>query len=287
MIWAVLWVLSLLAVYGWGKFRTKRRTEELLALMERMRKRDYSIPMKQDEFSILEDRIYKIFMELVEEEEKTKLRSKRQREYLEDVAHQVKTPITNMLLAIENMEDVGKGSEEWSLFKIQVQRLRSLTDLILKLSSLDAKTDEMKREEVLLEELAEYSLEIAEVPKEIEVVMDGSLEGKVIHGDFYWLSEAVINILKNAVRLPKCTKLEIRSDSNPFYTSLAIKDNGGGISKEDLGKIFRRFYKTPDSDGFGIGLAMAKSIVERNNGVIEANNVEDGAEFLLKFYHVT
>ena len=71
------------------------------------------------------------------------------------------------------------------------------------------------------------------------------------------------------------------------WSSLIIEENGGGIKEENLKKIFERFYKSPDSKGFGIGLAMAKSIIEANNGDISVKNGNDGAIFKIKFYNVT
>lgn len=104
---------------------------------------------------------------------------------------------------------------------------------------------------------------------------------------FYWLAEALINIIKNADNIPICNEISISSYKNPLYTSLIIEDNGGGIEKENIKKIFKRFYKTPDSNGFGIGLAMAKTIVEKNNGEIFVTNTDQGARFEIKFYNVT
>ena len=97
----------------------------------------------------------------------------------------------------------------------------------------------------------------------------------------------MINILKNADNRPYCDKISISSYKNPLYTSLIIEDNGGGIEKANIKKIFKRFYKTPDSNGFGIGLAMAKTIALKNNGEISVTNTDQGARFEMKFYNVT
>ena len=145
----------------------------------------------------------------------------------------------------------------------------------------------MKKESVNLNEVLVYALDTLNVKSGIDVVVDNSLKEKYIEGDFYWICEAIINILKNALNRPTCDKIIINSYKNPLYTSITIEDNGGGIEKENIKKIFKRFYKTPDSDGFGIGLAMAKTIVEKNNGEIVVKNVEDGASFEIKFYNVT
>lgn len=145
----------------------------------------------------------------------------------------------------------------------------------------------MKKESINLQELLDYALDNLDMRDDIEIVKDESLKETNIVGDFYWLTEAVINILKNANNRPNCDKIYINAEKSPLYTSLVIEDNGGGIKKENMRKIFKRFYKTPDSKGFGIGLAMAKSIVEKNNGEISVKNTEEGASFELKFYNVT
>lgn len=252
-----------------------------------MKNQNYKIPMKQDDFSILEDKIYKLFIEIVEAKETTSKNSEKQIEYLEDIAHQIKTPITSMLFSIENLEMDFPDIEDIEILKRQLLRLNSLSDILLKLSSLDANKELMKNEDVRLDELIFYSLDTLNLKKSVRIIIDDSLKENIICGDFYWLAEAIINILKNADNRKSCDKITISSEKNPLYTSLIIEDNGGGIEKENMKKIFKRFYKTPDSNGFGIGLAMAKTIVEKNNGEISVSNIDVGARFEIKFYNVT
>ena len=252
-----------------------------------MKNQDYKIPMKQDDFSILEDKIYKLFIEIVEAKETSTRNSEKQIEYLEDIAHQIKTPITSMLFSIENLEMDFPDIEDIEILKRQTIRLNSLSDILLKLSSLDANKDLMKKEEIRLDELVAYALDSLDLKKSTSVERRKSLKENKIYGDFYWLVEALINIIKNADNRPTCDKIMVSSYKNPLYTSLIIEDNGGGIEKENIKKIFKRFYKTPDSNGFGIGLAMAKTIVEKNNGEISVSNIDAGARFEIKFYNVT
>ena len=87
--------------------------------------------------------------------------------------------------------------------------------------------------------------------------------------------------------MEELAKIKISTNKNPIYTEIIIEDDGGGIKVENFKKIFERFYKSPDSKGFGIGLAMAKSIIEANNGDISVKNGKDGAIFKIKFYNVT
>ena len=98
----VFWIISLGLLYYFLEKRKKNRINELIDLIENMKNQDYKIPMKQDDFSILEDKIYKLFIEIVEAKETSTKNSEKQIEYLEDIAHQIKTPITSMLFSIEN-----------------------------------------------------------------------------------------------------------------------------------------------------------------------------------------
>ena len=152
----------------------------------------------------------------------------------------------------------------------------------------ESNVDKMEKNEVLISEIIEYALDILRKSideKNIKIIFD--YEDSEIKVDYYWVSEALINIIKNALSLDRLTKIKISTNKNPIYTEIIIEDDGGGIKEENFKKIFERFYKSPDSKGFGIGLAMAKSIIEANNGDISVKNGNDGAIFKIKFYNVT
>lgn len=284
----LFYFMSLFALYYFLKVREKKRITELENLIDRLEERNYSIPMVQDEFSILEDKIYKIFIELVETRESIEENSKKQIQNLEDIAHQIKTPITSMLFDLEIIDKNESNKKEIESFEFQLERLNSLADILLKLSSLDANVDKMEKSKVLISEIVEYALDILRNSvdeKNIKLICN--YEDYEIEVDYYWVSEALINIIKNALNREETTEIKISTNKNPIYTEITIEDDGGGIKKENLKKIFERFYKSPDSKGFGIGLAMAKSIIEANNGDISVENGKDGAIFKIKFYNVT
>lgn len=284
----IFYPVSLFALYYFLKTREKKRIKELENLIDRLGEKNYSIPMVQDEFSILEDKIYKIFIELVEARELVEKNSKKQTQNLEDIAHQIKTPITSMFFDLEMIDKDEDNKKEIEGLELQLERLNSLADILLKLSSLDANVDKMEKNEVLISEIIEYALDILRKSideKNIKIIFD--YEDSEIKVDYYWVSEALINIIKNALNREETTKIKISTNKNPIYTEIIIEDDGGGIKEENFKKIFERFYKSPDSKGFGIGLAMAKSIVEANNGDISVKNGKDGAIFKIKFYNVT
>ena len=280
--------VSLLALYYFLKIRQKKRIEELENLIDRLGEKNYSIPMVQDDFSILEDKIYKIFIELVEARELVEKNSKKQTQNLEDIAHQIKTPITSMFFDLETIDKTEDNKKEIEGLELQLERLNSLADILLKLSSLDANIDKMEKRKVLISEIIDYVLDILRKSideKNVKIICD--YEDYEIKVDYYWISEALINIIKNALSLDRLIKIKISTNKNPIYTEIIIEDDGGGIKEESFKKIFERFYKSPDSKGFGIGLAMAKSIIEANNGAISVKNGKDGAIFKIKFYDVT
>ena len=284
----LFYFVSLFALYYFLKTREKKRIKELENLIDRLGEKNYSIPMVQDDFSILEDKIYKIFIELVEARELVEKNSKKQTQNLEDIAHQIKTPITSMFFDLEMIDKDEDNKKEIEGLELQLERLNSLADILLKLSSLDANIDKMEKREVLISEILDYVLDILRKSideKKVKVICD--YEDYEIKVDYYWISEALINIIKNALSLDRLTKIKISTNKNPIYTEIIIEDDGGGIKEENFKKIFERFYKSPDSKGFGIGLAMAKSIIEANNGDISVKNGKDGAIFKIKFYNVT
>lgn len=284
----LFYFVSLFALYYFLKKRQKKRIEELEELIDRLGEKNYSIPMVQDDFSILEDKIYKIFIELVEARESLEINSKKQIQNLEDIAHQIKTPITSMFFDLEMIDKDEDNKKEIERLELQLERLNSLAHILLKLSSLDANVEKMEKNEVLISEIIEYALDILRKSideKNIKIIFD--YKDSEIKVDYYWVSEALINIIKNALNREETTKIKISTNKNPIYTEIIIEDDGGGIKEENCKKIFERFYKSPDSKGFGIGLAMAKSIVEANNGDISVKNGKDGAIFKIKFYNVT
>ena len=270
--------ISIVICYFFMKKRENKRIEEMVLMIENFNNGEYYTPMKQDNFSILEDSIYKLFLKNVEERENIKRLSKSQVENFENIAHQIKTPITSMLIELEFIK---KDGVNVSSISDGLKRLNSLSDILLKLSSLDANLTEMKKEKLNIAEIFQYAFDILDLSDDSMKIIE-SYNCKSFTGDFYWISEAVINILKNASE--KSSEIIISSSENPIYVEICIEDDGGGIDNTEFKKIFRRFYKSPDSNGFGIGLNMAKTIVEKNNGTISVKNGEKGAIFSMKFY---
>lgn len=173
---------------------------------------------------------------------------------------------------------------------VQLERLDWLVTSLLKLSRIDAGTVYFKKDRIFVKDLIEKALEPLLIPidiKQQQVRLQGD-EQITIVGDFHWTKEALINILKNCIEHTQDGgKIDIIYVRNVLYTEIIIRDNGKGISKEDLPYIFQRFYKGKHAseESVGIGLAMAQQIITNQGGDIEVMSEKgSGTQFRIKFY---
>lgn len=287
--------ISLFLVYNrYQSKKLKKRISSILSTAEKIKKGDYKFyKEKEDEFSLLEDSIYKSLI-LLTETSLTALNDKEEyKENLENIAHQLKIPITSINLMLELLED-NKADKNilktahFQKIKKQITRLENLTEVLLKLARLDSGSIEMKKEVFLLEECLIHSMESIEDNLRIKGLLPQlSLNGIKIKGDFYWLSEAFLNIIKNFSDLyPKVKNISISAKDNAVYTQVSFENDGPEIPASSLKTIFRRFYKgqTNEGKGFGIGLAMSQTILKKHNAEIRAENTKSGTVFIVKFY---
>lgn len=212
---------------------------------------------------------------------------------ISDISHQLKTPMTSLIILNDLMYgdlDKEKRIEFLDKTSSQLSRMEWLIKSMLKLAKVEAKVIEFKTEKVNIDELIRKSISPMIIPmelKNISISIDGK-EDASYTGDIEWSTEATTNIIKNCVEhTPDNGQIEINYEENPIYSEIVIKDNGEGIDKKDLPNIFKRFYKGKNSksDSVGIGLAMAKSIVESQNGTIYVKSKKGvGSEFHIIFH---
>lgn len=212
---------------------------------------------------------------------------------LADISHQLKTPLTSLnLIQSLLLEEITETKRQELLKEMRrlTDRLRWLTDSLLKISKLDAGTAQFEQENVNVKELLQDASEAILIPMDIKnqsLVLDIADELSFL-GDKKWSTEAIGNILKNCMEhTNEGGKIWIRAKENPMYLELVIEDNGAGIDKEDLPHLFERFYRGKNSaaDSVGIGLALSRMILKSENGSIKAENrSEGGARFIIKLY---
>ena len=208
---------------------------------------------------------------------------------ISDISHQLKTPMTSLIILNDLMYgDISKETKHEFLNKIksQLTRMEWLIKSMLKLSKIEAKVIDFNKEKVNVKELItraiQPSLILIEL-KNINLSISGEEDVTYI-GDINWSTEALVNVIKNCVEhTPIGGNLYIKYEQNPLYLEIIIKDDGEGIDKKDLPHIFKRIYKGKSNskeDSVGIGLAMAKSIIESQNGDIYVKSEKNkGTEF--------
>lgn len=242
-----------------------------------------------DEFGKLRDEIIKIILENKRIAENAEKNKEILREYTEDIAHQIKTPLTGSLLLLDLLEDEEDESvkEYISRLRDNLLRLYNLSDILLKLAAIDSGTIEMTRDRVSARDLIDDSIRNLKdyfINDPIEIPLDG--EDFYIICDKKWTYEALFNVMKNGLEATEGRQIEIQLKETNLYKSIFVKDFSKGLDREMLEKVFKRFYKMdPNSKGYGIGLPMAKSVMERQNGELLYHKGKKSNAFELRFYN--
>lgn len=247
------------------------------------------IQIKEDEFSHLQDEIYKTVTSLYRTREAAVQAKRNFADNLANIAHQLKTPITAAFLSLQLMKKTTPNVYGEQI-EGQLERLNRLEESLLTLSKIDSGTLPMEYSQVDIYtalNLASENLNDLLVKEQISV--DISENGCVeIYGDLEWTMEALMNLMKNCMEHSKPGGV-IHCDysGNPLYAEILIWDDGEGFQTEDIPHLFERFYrgKKAVGNGIGIGLSLAKSIFEMQNGNITARNLpEGGACFEVRVY---
>lgn len=283
-------LLCCLLFLYWNR-KKRRRIEELREYLEQVNIGCGSIwpQAGEDDFSGLQDEIYKTVTELVQTREAALAAKSNFAANLYNIAHQIKTPITSALLSLQMFRKTS-SPEYMEPVERQLSRLQYLEESLLLLSRIDSGTLALERKPVDVLTLLELAGDnMQELFRAAGVELDIEEAGEAtVQADLEWTMEAVMNLLKNCMEhTPGGGKVTCFYEQNPIYVQISIADTGEGFAKEDIPYLFDRFYrgKNAGKEGIGIGLALAKSIIESQSGVIRAQNrPEGGACFEVRFY---
>lgn len=294
----IVFISTIFLIFLFLKFNAKKDREinKITKCLEEINKRNYKIDieeMSEDELSILKNELYKVTIKLKEDAENSKQAKKDLKDTLADISHQLKTPITSILIILDNIidnPDMDKNTREDFIrdIKRELLNMNFLALNLLKLSKLDSNTVHFIKKEVSLDEIVTSSIKnIAPLCDLKNITIIKNLEpGIKINCDLNWQVEAITNILKNCVEhSQENSKIDITTSANKVYLSIKIRDYGDGISEKDLPHIFERFYKgaSSSSNSIGIGLSLAKKIIESNDGLINVETGPDGTTFTIKY----
>ena len=279
--------------------RQKKLTAELTDYLSRLNTGKYDMDISsngEDSFSRLKNEIYRTTVRLREQSERSRQDKINLKNSISDISHQIKTPLTSisvMLDRISNDRDMSNDIKRKLLTDVKHSSnyIISLVQSLLTLSRLDADSITMKHEDVSVGELLGMCRERTEILAELgEVTVKVQDCGNIsLKCDKKWMSEAITNILKNCIEhTPSGGYVTVSASQNKLFTEITVRDTGNGIPKNELPHIFERFYKgsCSDENSIGIGLSLAKTIIEKNNGYISVkSNVNEGSCFSLKIFH--
>ena len=293
-------LLAELAAGGLFVIYQKRRSRKLAELsdyMEEIARGNYDLALAdntEDELSHLKNQLYKITLFLKEESNRAKAKKETLAESVSDISHQLKTPLTSASILLDNLnENEQMPPETRRRFLREVSRqIYSMNWMIvamLKLSRLDAGMVALKKEPFsvnrMLTEAIDH-LEIFAELKGVEICVCG-MELQVQRvGDLDWNREAVQNILKNAIEHSKEGEtVTVTLADNAVYTAISIANPGTPIPKEEIRKIFARYYSAANDGGtnIGIGLPLAKAILEKQNAYLSVESENGCNVFIVKY----
>ena len=293
VLFSILW-MTIIVLY---LRKRDKKIKQITNYINQIKNKKYDLNIEEnteDELSNLKNELYKITIMLKEESEISKKDKENLKMSVEDISHQLKTPLTSITIMLDNLKDnpnMEEKTKQKFIFEIskQVEWINWLVISMLKLSKLDANVVQFYDEKINLKKFIGEIIKNLEIPIEVKnqkIIIDGN-ENVSFIGDYKWQQEAITNIIKNCIEhnANKGT-IYINYEENSLFTKITIRDEGEGISKEDLKHIFERFYKGKNSseNSVGIGLALAKNIIEKNNGMINCKSeLDKGTEFVIKY----
>ncbi len=277
---------------------TRNRYKKIAQLSEQIdrvlhSKEQLSISEEEEgELSILQSEIVKMILRIREQNDALKNEKKHLADSLADISHQLRTPLTSVNIILSLLEKNADQQKQKELIR-EASGLFGQMDFLLasllKLSRLDAGIVVFKKERIVVSNLIAVSLRPFLIPLELHdiQIQTDIPEAAEIAGDFKWLSESFQNIIKNSIEsVGHHGNIRIACEDNPLFTEIIIHDDGAGFAKEDLPHLFERFYRGKDAEacGYGIGLALCKTIIMGQGGTITAkNHPNGGALFSVRF----
>lgn len=294
IFYCIFFIILILFLYGYFRHTQKvhrREIEKVDQYLFTLLSNDIKVDLKDfqsGELAMLQNDLMKVTNRLKNSLESSTKDKQELAKTLADISHQLKTPLTSLVVINDALtyNEIDDAQRKKFLKKQEetLSHIESLISVLLKTSQIESGMIELKKEKVNIEELIQnisLQLEVMLIAKNIR--LETNIEKDIfITGDPYWLSEALLNIIKNACEHSKQNdSIKIKAKNTPMYTELIIEDEGEGIDKKDLPHIFKRFYKSsPSKDSIGIGLNLTKSILDRTNATIR---VESKKGFFTRF----
>lgn len=293
LIFIIIIILVMLYNNHLNKIKIKNITKQL----EKINQKNYQIILKdgrEDELSILESQVYKTGIILKEAAENSLKDKENIKEAIENISHQLKTPLTSITIMLDNIidnpnMDLKTRNEFLTDINREITNINFLIQNLLKLSRFDVNAITYNNDYYNVDKIIFESINKLNPLCDLKnIKIEYHKQNFNIYCDFNWQIEAITNILKNAIEhSDTSSKVIIEASDNKVYSQITIKDFGTGMSEEEQKNIFKRFYKGSSSlnDSFGIGLSLAKTIINKNNGTITVDSKKGKyTEFIIKYF---
>ena len=295
-----LCLVTLIYLFVTSHLESGKEIDKIIRLLEKINHKNYELnidELSEDKLSILREEIYKTTIMLKENADNSLKDKINIKNSLQDISHQLKTPLTSINIMLDNISDdpnmkVEVREEFIRHIKREMASITFLVQAILKLSRFESNTITFYPKEVSVQKIIDTVISnvsnLSDL-KNICIVVDNICKNK-IKCDFKWQVEALTNILKNAIEYSyDDNKVILECNDNNLYTEFRIKDFGKGMSAEDTINIFKRFYKGKNTDinkdSIGIGLSLSKAIIEKDNGQIVVESKKGkGTTFIIKYF---
>lgn len=276
----------------------QKRIEKLTRYIQKLSNKEYSLDIEEnseDELNSLKNELYKITVMLKETADNSVASREALSTSVSDISHQLKTPLTSISILLDNLnesENMDNDTRKDFLKEIskQIKDMNFLVISLLQLSRLDAGVVEFSDKQINISNLIyeiKNNLEIMAEVRNVELNIEGKKD-VYINGDYNWNKEALQNIIKNAIEHANLN-VTVDISENDVYCKIEITDDGQGINEKDIKHIFERFYKASNSSdtSIGIGLSLAKDIIEKQNGYITVESkIGVGTKFIIKYMKI-
>ncbi len=290
-------IILLITIYLIDNHKKKKELDDIIILIDNINHHNYDTQidsMSEDELSILKSEIYKTTIMLRSIADNSIKDKENLKKGLEDISHQLKTPLTSIMINLDNildnpsMDDTTRNNFVKKIKK-ETYNIKNLVTSLLKLSEFDVNTIEFIRKDIKVRDLINESIDkvssLADL-KNIKINIKGN-KTDTLYCDKMWEVEAISNIIKNALEHSNIdSDIDIEYSDNKVYKKIVIRNYGSTISEEDQKHLFERFYKgsNSNSDSVGIGLSLSRNIINMDNGNIYVESDNNKTEFIIKYF---
>lgn len=304
---SIIGVMSVLFIICFCMYLRRRKKDifELQDYMDKISRGNYELEINdnsEDGLSSLKNSLYKIMVYMKEQADSARIKKVMLAQSVSDISHQLKTPLTSTQVLLDNLNDnpdMDYSTRKKFIYEAlnQVNGMSWMIVSMLKLSRIDAGVVEFNNENISINKIIEEAVGNLEVIAEIKNVnieknIDNRNEDELnksdiyIKGDYNWNREALQNIIKNAIEHSNDKgTVKINITDNDVYTAVYITNRGEKLSDKQQKQIFERYYSEAkyEDNSMGIGLPLAKAVIEKQGGYISVESDDEETVFIVKY----